>query len=151
MENQLALQLHNRKIFHHYLHQFTPKQLNTIPEGFNNNMLWNIAHTMVVEQMLLYGRCRLPLHVPKEWVGLFQKGTKPERLLTEEEIQAIDKALFSTFEQLEADVIADKFELLPPYTTSTKMVLDSLESTLSFIAFHDGIHLGSVLALAKKV
>ena len=44
MQTQLAIQLHSRKIFHYYLKQFTLDQLNTIPEGFNNNILWNIAH-----------------------------------------------------------------------------------------------------------
>ena len=51
MKTQLAIQLHNRKIFHHYLKHFSLEQLNAIPEGFNNNILWNIAHTMVTHQL----------------------------------------------------------------------------------------------------
>jgi hypothetical protein len=30
------------------------EQLNTIPEGYNNNLIWNIAHIIVVQQMLVY-------------------------------------------------------------------------------------------------
>jgi hypothetical protein len=31
------------------------------------------------------------------------------------------------------------------------MHIDSLETALSFVLFHDGIHIGSVIALAKLV
>jgi hypothetical protein len=32
----------------------TLEQLNKIPEGYNNNLIWNIAHVVVVQQMLVY-------------------------------------------------------------------------------------------------
>jgi len=151
MKTQLAIQLHNRKIFHHYLKHFSLEQLNTIPAGFNNNIIWNIAHTVVTQQLLAYKISGNEMHVPKEWVTLFAKGTKPERSITAEEVSAIDAALFSTHEQFEKDMLAGLFKNYTPYTTSTNMVLDSIETTQSFVLFHDGIHLGSVLALAKLV
>ncbi len=151
MEKLLAIQLHNRKIFHHYLKEFSLEQLNTIPEGFNNNMVWNIAHTIVTQQLLLYKISGLEMHIPKEWIGLFSKGTRPERALTKGEVASIDKALFSTYEFLEQDLAKGVFKHYKPYTTSTGMVLDSVETTITFLQFHDGLHLGSVLALAKLV
>lgn len=151
MQSQLDIQLHNRKIFHHYLKHFSLEQLNKIPEGFNNNILWNIAHTMVTQQLLTYKRAGLAMNVPDEWVAAFAKGSKPERDFTAEEVKAIDTALFSTYEKFEADLAQGRFAAIKPYTTSTNMVLDSIETTQNFILFHDGIHLGSVLALAKLV
>ena len=32
----------------------TPEQLALIPEGFHNNILWNIAHCVVTQQLLCY-------------------------------------------------------------------------------------------------
>jgi hypothetical protein len=32
---------------------YTLEQLNKIPEGYNN-LIWNIAHIVVVQQMLVY-------------------------------------------------------------------------------------------------
>ena len=151
MQSQLDIQLHNRKIFHHYLKHFSLEQLNKIPEGFNNNILWNIAHTMVTQQLLTYKRAGLAMNVPDEWVAAFAKGSKPEHDFTAEEVKAIDTALFSTYEKFEADLAQGRFAAIKPYTTSTNMVLDSIETTQNFILFHDGIHLGSVLALAKFV
>ena len=44
----------SRKIISQLLQDFTLEQLNTIPEGFNNNIIWNIGHIVVVQQMLVY-------------------------------------------------------------------------------------------------
>lgn len=151
MENLLSIQLHNRKIFHYYLKQYSLEQLNKIPEGFNNNILWNIAHTMVTHQLLFYKNTGNQLQIPTEWVALFAKGSRPERDMTAQEVKAIDAALFSTYEQFEKDLANGLFKSFSPYTTSTNMVLDSVATTQNFVLFHDGIHLGSVLALAKLV
>ena len=71
----------------------------------------------------------------------FAKGSKPERDYTAEEVAAIDAALFSTYEQFEADLSQNRFSEMKSYTTSTNMVLDSVETTQNFVLFHDGIHL----------
>lgn len=151
MEPQLAIQLHNRKIFHYYLKQLSLDKLNKIPEGFNNNIIWNIAHTMVTHQLLMYKISGHQMHIPLEWVKLFAKDTKPERYFKADEVKLIDAALFSTYDQFEKDLANGLFNDFKPYQTSTNMVLDSVETTQSFLLFHDGIHLGSVLALVKLV
>jgi hypothetical protein len=151
METQLAIQLHNRKIFHYYLKQLSLDKLNKIPKGFNNNIIWNIAHTMVTQQLLMYKISGHQMHIPIEWVKLFAKDTKPERYFKADEVKLIDAALFSTYEQFEKDLANGLFNDFKPYQTSTNMVLDSVETTQSFLLFHDGIHLGSVLALVKLV
>ena len=106
---------------------------------------------MVTHQLLFYKRSGLAMNVPDEWVAAFSKGSKPERDYTAEEVAAIDAALFATYEQFEADLAQNRFSGMKPYTTSTNMVLDSVETTQNFVLFHDGIHLGSILALAKLV
>lgn len=151
MTAPLDIQLHNRKLYHRLLNSFNLEQLNTIPKGFNNNIIWNIAHTVVTQQLLMYKLSGLKMHIPSEWVDLFSKGTKPERDITEEEVAAIDAALFSTYEHLITDLAQGVFKDFKPYTTSTKMTLKTIEMTQTFILFHDGLHIGSVLALSKLV
>ena len=151
MQTLVDIQLHNRKLFHRFLSQFTLEQLNTIPEGFNNNIVWNIAHSLVTQQLLMYKLSGLSLHIPQEWVGMFAKGTKPERDLTADEVSAIDAALFSTHEEMIEDLKQGVFSGFKPYTTSTKMELNDIAAAQTFVLFHDGLHIGSVLALAKLV
>ena len=38
----------SRKIIAEYLEHYTLEQLNKVPEGFNNNLIWNIGHIVVV-------------------------------------------------------------------------------------------------------
>jgi len=151
MQTQLSIQLHNRKIFHHFLSKFTNEQLNCIPEGFNNNIIWNVAHTLVTHQSLVYRLSGLSMHIPEEWVALFAKGTKPTREITPNEVKEIDQAMFSTYELLVSDMESGVFKEFNPYTTSTTMQINNVETAQTFALFHDGLHTGSVLALAKLV
>jgi len=37
-----------------YFDNYTLEQLNKIPEGFSNNLIWNIGHIIVTQQVLIY-------------------------------------------------------------------------------------------------
>jgi len=87
----------------------------------------------VTQQLLMYKLSGLPLHVPQEWVGMFAKGTKPERDLTADEVSAIDAALFSTYEQLVEDSKQGLFTDFMPYTTSTNMELNDIGTAQTFV------------------
>ena len=43
-----------RKNLLKYLNTLSIEELNIIPEGFNNNIFWNIAHVAVTQQILVY-------------------------------------------------------------------------------------------------
>ena len=51
--------------------------LTTIPEGFNNHILWNVGHLVVTQQVLVYGLSSLQPNVSAEMMGAFRKGTSP--------------------------------------------------------------------------
>jgi hypothetical protein len=52
---------------------YTLDQLNTIPEGYSNNLIWNIAHIIVVQQMLVYKLSGLPMMISDEMVEKYKK------------------------------------------------------------------------------
>jgi hypothetical protein len=73
-----------------YLENYTLEQLNKVPEGFNNNLIWNIAHIIVVvQQMLVYNLSGLPMMASPEMVEKYKRGTKPEADVTQEEVDKI--------------------------------------------------------------
>ena len=41
--------LKNRQSLERLLDAHSLEELNTVPAGFNNNIFWNIAHTIVVQ------------------------------------------------------------------------------------------------------
>lgn len=151
MEKKLDILLHNRKIFNRFLKNFTLEQLNTIPAGFNNNIFWNIAHCLVTLQRLVYHYSGLPTVVPQKWFDAYNKGTAPGPAITDTDVAELIELFHVTHEQLVKDYQAGIFKSYDAYTTSTKMELTSVEDAITFSLFHEGIHVGSILALAKQV
>ena len=44
----------SREIYASYIENYTLEQLNHIPEGLRNNLIWNIGHIIVSQQRLAY-------------------------------------------------------------------------------------------------
>lgn len=44
----------SRNLYLDFFEKYTLDQLNKIPEGFNNNLIWNIGHEIVAQQALIY-------------------------------------------------------------------------------------------------
>ena len=129
--------------------RYDGEALQVIPKGFNNNLIWNLGHIVVTQQLLHYGLSQQPLRIPKEWVAKYRKGSKPEGRVPQEEIDAIRRALDTTVDQLAADLQTGMFDNFKPYPTSTGVTLGSIREALIFNHMHEGIHLGSMLAIRK--
>ena len=46
--------LKNRRLLSKFLEKFSLDQLNTVPKGYRNSIFWNVAHTVVTQQLLVY-------------------------------------------------------------------------------------------------
>lgn len=122
-----------------------------IPSGFNNHILWNLGHLAVTQQLLTYGRCKLPLNVPESWPDLFRKGTSPRTWGEVPDANEVKAALRELPEQFAADYRAGRFGGFEPYQTATGPLLETVEDAVIFNDFHEGLHLGAILALRKLV
>lgn len=141
----------NRKLMASFLDKFSVEQLNTVPEGFNNNIIWNIAHLVATQQLLTYKLSGLPMRVDEAFVETYRKGTKANGVLSAEDIATIKSMLFSSVEQTKADYANGLFKEFNAYTTSTGSTLTSFEDAMAFNNFHEGIHLGYILAMKKSL
>ena len=63
----------NRTIFKSFLENLDLEQLNKVPEGYNNNIFWNIAHTVVTQQILVYKLSGLPMLLEEDFVDKYKK------------------------------------------------------------------------------
>ena len=59
------------------LQETSHEDLLHIPDGFNNNMYWNIAHCVATQQLLHYYLSGNPFRVDKYWIETYKKGTLP--------------------------------------------------------------------------
>lgn len=141
----------NRAILKTFLETFTLEELNKIPEGFNNNIIWNIAHTIAVQQSLVYKLSGLPTLISHDMLVEFAKGTKPERKVTQEEVDEIKVLLSSTIEKTKEDFENEIFQNYHEYMVGTGSVLTNVVEAIEFNNFHEGIHLGYILALKKSI
>jgi hypothetical protein len=141
----------NRAILKSFIENLSLDELNKIPKGFNNNIIWNIAHTIATQQILVYKLSAIPPIISEDMIEMFRKGTKPERSLTQAEVDEIKGLLFSTIEKTKEDYENRVFQTYHEYTVSTKSTLTNVEEAIGFNNFHEGIHLGYILALKKSI
>lgn len=143
--------LKSRKFLKDLLENLTLEQLNKVPEGFNNNIIWNVAHTIVTQQLLVYNLSAIPMIISDELVEMYRKGTKVERDVTQAEVDLIKGLLFSTIEKTKEDYENRVFQTYHEYTVTTKNTLTNVDEAIAFNNFHEGIHLGYVLALKRCI
>ena len=143
--------LKNRAVLKSFIENYSLEDLNKVPKGFNNNIIWNIAHTIAVQQSLIYKLSGLKPIVSEDLISTFKKGTKPERDLSQAEVDEIKGLLFSTIEKTKEDFDNGIFEHYNEYTVTTKNTLTNVLEAIEFNNFHEGIHLGYILALKKSL
>ena len=151
MKTQFSILRKIRELVSEAIKGLTIEQLHTIPEGFKNNIAWNVAHLVVTQQLLHYSLSRKNPLVSKELIDAHKKGTAPEVQFTPEAFEEIVN-LFKTLPiQLEKDYNNGMFTEYNEYMTSTGFVLDSIDTAISFNNMHESLHLGVIMSLKKLV
>ena len=151
MKTQFDILKKSRQLTLKAINGLTLEQIHTIPDGFKNNIAWNVAHLVVTQQLLLYKLSGLDCLVPDELIEENKKGTFPTRTFTEEEFEEVIDLLAGLPDTLEEDFNEGIFENYNAYETSTGFVLGTLETAVNFNNYHEGIHLGIILAIKKLV
>jgi hypothetical protein len=125
----------------------TIAQLNELPPGFNNNIIWNLAHLVSAQQGLCYTRSGLP--VPNEYLSVYKSGTMPEQFCDVLEADQIKELLISSLDQLKTDYANGIFEKYDGFTTRYGVSISNITDAISFIPFHEGLHTGYIMALKR--
>ncbi|TRX37993.1 DinB family protein [Flavobacterium sp. ZT3R18] len=141
----------SRKVLSQFIENFTLDQLNEIPDGFNNNLIWNIAHIVVTQQRLVYKFSGLPLRISGEIFEKYKGGTKPNGAVSQSEVEEIQSLLFETIDQTEADFNSDVFKNYQEYTTSIGLTITSIEDAISFNNYHEALHTGVIMSIRKFI
>ena len=141
----------SRKIIAEYLEHYTLEQLNKVPEGFNNNLIWNIGHIVVVQQMLVYNLSGLPMMVSQEMVEKYKRGSKPENLVSQTEVDEIRSLLFETINQTKADLNSKIFKTYTEFTTLSGFTMRNVEDALAFNYYHEAMHIGMMMSIRKFI
>ncbi|MDP2413720.1 DinB family protein [Daejeonella sp.] len=126
-------------------------ELNKIPEGFNNNIIWHLGHLIAAQEGIFYLRGKLELNVEQEFFNSFKNGSRPDREILAEELENIKSLLFSSLDQFESDLGKNVFHNYPAWTTSMGIEINSIEDALNFLPFHEGLHLSYIMVYKRMI
>ena len=141
----------SRKVLSQFLESHTLEQLNKVPHGFNNNLIWNIAHIIVVQQMLVYNLSGLPMMVSEDMIAKYKRGTKPESDVAPEEVDAIQSLLFETINRTKADFNEKIFKSYQEFTSMSGFTMRNAEDAMAFNYYHEGMHIGMMMSIRKFI
>ena len=129
------------------LDELSETDLLAIPEGREDNILWNAGHLLCSLSRLTYVRSGHPLPIPKEYLDLFGKGTSATAWTSAPNIAEV----MDRFKAMQGEIerhfkeghfkAYDSLEILPGQT------IDSVEEAVNFHCFHEGLHTGVVITL----
>lgn len=151
MKTQFNILRTNRNLVLKRIEAIPFDKLHMIPEGFKNHIAWNVAHLVVTQQLLHYKLTGNDCLAPDELIEGYRKGTAPTEDFTEESWEEVLNLFRALPDTLEEDYNEGIFTEYTEYPTSTGFVLDSIDTAIAFNNYHEGIHLGIILALAKLV
>jgi hypothetical protein len=151
MEHQFNIIALVQQNFAKLLDSLDIKQINKVPDGFNNNLIWNFAHIIASMQMLCYFRGGLPIRLDETFVNSFKIGTRPEKFVSREEYERIKLFADKGLDQLKEDYRNGLFREFKSYTTSTGINITDIEFAITYVCFHNGMHIGVAQAIKKVV
>lgn len=141
----------SRSIYLKFLDNYSLEQLNTIPAGMSNNLIWNLGHVVVSQQKLVYALSGLPMHIPDSLFEKYQNGSRPDGKTTQAEVDEIKKLLSEMVEKTKTDFEAGVFKEYHPYQTKTGFHLGTWKEAMEFNNYHEGIHLGIMMSIKKHI
>jgi hypothetical protein len=151
MQEQIDILEMSQQNFVTLLDSLTLEQINKIPQGYNNNLVWNFAHIVATLQMLCYFRAGLPLPLDEHFVTMYKVGTKPEGPVTAEQYATIKVYASEGLNKLKADHKAGVFKAFKPYKTLTGIEINTIGFAVTYVVHHHGIHTGAAAAIKKLV
>src|SRR5699024_9711 len=122
------------------------EQADQIPDGFRNNIRWNMAHIYVTQNILLSDFGGKDIETSSRNLELFAPGTKPADW--EKEAPTLEEIK----NQLEDQPAKLKEALSGQMDDEAKeafMSLPTIGEILNFTLYHEGAHVGIIKAIKK--
>lgn len=140
---------HTRRHFLELTADCTPEEMNAMPKGFNNNLIWNLGHVIASQQMLCYEMSNLELRITKKHMDAYKPTTRPEGFIDQQGIDEIRKLAKTTIDQLADDYRSGLFETYQGRQTKYGPLLSNIDEAIAYVSTHETLHFGYAKALLK--
>lgn len=129
------------------------EETRTVPRGFNNNILWNLGHILLVHEKFSFALTNEKMELPKHLAELFSPGTKPENWGTQ--VPSLDEIFLLLSKQIDRieQTLEHRLEedLEKPFVTSAGLELSTVKECLSFCLYHEGMHFATIKAIKQQM
>lgn len=115
-----------------------------IPEGFKNNIIWQIGHCITSQQRHMYMRSGLPMYITKEFMDSFKIGSSPGSWKTIPDINEVKQLLIETVNHLESDLESGLFVNYEPFNLPIGFQVKNHVQALQAANYHEAEHSGKI-------
>ena len=142
----------SRNNLHETCKDLSQEQWFAVPDGFANNVAWNIGHLIVAQNGLIYTRLGVRGYIRRPFATLYIPGTSHLEWESNPDTAELLALLTGNPAKLPEDIAAGKFEIdeLPEMPMLPKA--HSVEHAFVHNQWHEGFHMGvieSILACIK--
>jgi len=123
------------------------EQMLIVPDGANNNILWNLGHLAHGHAGLIYGPCGLTPPVPDNYGGLFTSGTSPSTWAEAPPVADVKRVFRESFKQSIEDYSSGAFDDFTPRDLVPGIAVQNVEQAFGFVCIHEGVHIGSIISI----
>lgn len=153
MQESIDIMRGGRKFLINLIDGISIEKLNEIPNGFNNNLAWNIGHVIATQQILCYRNAGVKPVIEEEIIDKYKSGTRPDGFIEEKEFKFLMQYLLETIDKFEKDSATNVFENYNAFDLKSYpgVGIKNISDAAKFVTFHDGLHVGYSMALKRSL
>ncbi|MFP7288765.1 DinB family protein [Shouchella clausii] len=126
----------------------TEEEAEIVPRGFNNNIRWNLGHVILDQYLWIRVLTKEDMPISLAFNQWFGYGTDPSHFTDETpslaELISLLREQPRLIEQNYRDRLEEEF---PP----TDMGMHTIEQVLVRTIFHEGLHMGAIVAIKRQI
>ncbi|WP_421796179.1 DinB family protein [Haliscomenobacter sp.] len=145
---------HFRKFILQNIETLSIEQLNEIPQGLNNNIIWNLGHLIASAQMIFYKRAGLPFTIDEKYITPFLPNSRPDGYITATDVENLKDLALSTIENMQTDYhIKDFNQYIKSENIERVYGIEvlTIDDALEFLLYHEGYHTGKIISLKQLI
>ncbi len=126
----------------------TEEEAEIIPRGFNNNIRWNLGHVVLDQYLWIRVLTKEDMPISMTFNQWFGYGTDPSHFTDE----TPSLAELISFLREQPRLIEQKYrERLEEEFPPTDMGMHTIEQVLVRTIFHEGLHMGAIIAIKRQI
>ncbi|HZW82387.1 MAG TPA: DinB family protein [Candidatus Deferrimicrobium sp.] len=124
-------------------------EANAVPEGFSNNILWNLGHIYFVQERIFHF-AKEPLNIPEGFAQFFGSGTKPADWVGQPPAFSEVVGLLKAQPQRIRESLQKRLneQVAEPFKIRT-LEMKTLAEVLTFMLYHEGNHAQNIKTIKR--